>query len=71
MIPFTLTTVADLQPGDTFYKYNDDATEPCVYTVLDRKCSIQGKRYVRKGSIMMTDIINKKLEVVFLKHKTP
>lgn len=70
MIPFSLTTVQDLQPGDTFYKYNDEATEPVQYTILDRKCSIPGKRYVQKGNLQMTDIISKKHEVVFLKHKT-
>lgn len=62
----TLTTVRDLKPGDRFSKEDGDI----IYTVLDKKCTIKGQRYVRKGDLKMTDIIDLKKTVIFLYHET-
>lgn len=65
MLHNTLTTVRDLKPGDVFIKEGAGIE----YTVLNLPCSIKGKRYVRKGDLLMTDIIDLKLTVIYLTHK--
>lgn len=64
MRKYTLTTVDKLKDGDTFLK-EDDLNE-IVYTVLELKCSVRGKVYVKKGSLKMTDICGTNESIIFL-----
>lgn len=66
MQKYTMTTVDKLVVGDTFLKENDQ--NEIVYTVLELKCSVKGKVYVRKGNLKMTDICGINEPIIFLSH---
>ena len=66
MKKYTMTTVDKLVVGDTFLKENDQ--NEIVYTVLELKCSVRGKFYVKKGDLKMTDICGSNESIIFLNH---
>ena len=61
-----MTTVDKLVVGDTFLKENDH--NEIVYTVLELKCSVKGKVYVKKGNLKMTDMVGSNESIIFLSH---
>jgi len=67
MIRFTLTTIDKLKPGDVFLKQDDRSQTE--FTVLELKSGTKGKFYARKGVLKMTDIIDIKEQIIFLRHK--
>jgi len=66
MQKYTMTTVDKLVVGDTFLKENDH--NEIVYTVLELKCSVKGKVYVKKGNLKMTDMCGSNESIIFLSH---
>lgn len=66
MKAFTLTTADKLKPGDTFYKERD--ANKIIYTMLQLKCRTPGLFYVKKGDLKFTDMVDKKEQIIFLKH---
>ena len=67
MKKYTMTTLNDLRPGDSFYKDGD--MNEIVYVVSDVKCTYHGMRYVRKGELKLADMLPGRQNVIFLKHK--
>lgn len=66
MKKYTLTVLSNLKPGDTFYKDGDKLE--IVYEVLP-VVPYAGMMSVKKGELMLPDMLPKKQAVIFLKHK--
>lgn len=65
MRKYTITSIDKLKPGDQFVKEGD--VNEIVFTVLDMPHK-EASYYVRKGELRMTDIVNKKESIIFLRH---
>lgn len=64
---YTLTTIDKLKPGDQFVKQKDKSET--VFTVLDLNSNSRVKFYARKGDLKMTDIVDVKEPIIFLRHE--
>lgn len=66
MQKYTLTTLDKLKSGDLFVKENDK--HEIVYQVSPVACAYGGFLFVKKGDLMLPDMLKKNQAVIFLKH---
>ena len=66
MKKYTLITIDKLKPGDQFVKQNDK--NEIVFTVLNLNSNSSVKFYAKKGELKMTDIIDIKESIIFIRH---